>query len=89
VSGSPTTPSHYTDETNPPVLTALVSLGTWKGPVPVPTNLSFESLTTSLTGEDKEMFLNFLSGLLCWLPEERLTAEQIYCHLWLRGGGEK
>jgi hypothetical protein len=35
------------------------------------------------------MFLNFLSGLLCWLPEERLTAEQIYCHLWLRGGGEK
>ncbi|KAK4096811.1 kinase-like protein [Parathielavia hyrcaniae] len=63
--------------------------GTWKGPVPVPTDLSFESLCTPLTGQDKEMFLNFLSGLLHWLPEERLTTEQTCHHLWLRGGGEQ
>ncbi len=51
----------------------------------LPTDLSLESLITTLEGEDKELFLNFLSGLLCWLPEERLTTLQAYCHVWLRG----
>ena len=57
--------------------------------MPVPTDLSFESLVTSMTGEDKEFFLDLLSGLLCWLPEERVTAAQAFCHAWLRGGGEE
>ncbi len=53
--------------------------------MPVPTGLSLESLTTALEGEDKELFLDLLSGLLCWLPEARLPASQAYCHIWLRG----
>ena len=53
--------------------------------MPVPTGVSLESLVTALEGEDKELFLDLLSGLLCWLPEERLTASQAYCHVWLRG----
>ena len=57
--------------------------------MPVPTDLSFESLVTSMTGEDKEFFLDLLSGLLCWLPEERVTAAQAFCHAWLRGGGDE
>jgi len=57
--------------------------------VPVPTGLSFEALATSLTGEDKDLFLDLLSGLLCWLPEERLTAAQAYRHSWLRGDSEE
>ncbi|KAK4149938.1 hypothetical protein C8A00DRAFT_37469 [Chaetomidium leptoderma] len=63
--------------------------GTWKGPVPVPTDVSLESLGTVLTGEDKELFLDLLSGLLCWLPEERLIAAQAYSHSWLRGVSEE
>jgi len=71
-----------------PVLIALIFVGTWKGPVPVPAGVSFEALATSLTGGDKELFLDFLSSLLCWLPEERLTAAQAYHHSWLRGSSE-
>ena len=51
----------------------------------MPTGLLLESLVTTLEGEDKELFLDLLSGLLCWLPEERLTTLQAYCHVWLRG----
>ncbi len=85
----PNPPGYLTDEASPRILTATVSLGTWKGPVPVPTDLSLDSLVTSLTGEDKEMYLDLLGGLLCWLPEERLTAEEACRHFWLRGGGGK
>lgn len=53
--------------------------------MPVPDGLSLASLVTSLEGEDKELFLDLLSGLLCWLPEARLNASQAYCHVWLRG----
>lgn len=64
-------------------------LSTWKGPVPVPTGVSLEALATVLVGEDKELFLDLLSGLLCWLPEARLNASQAYCHVWLRGNSDE
>ena len=60
-------------------------LGKWKGPAPLPTERTLQSLAKSLAGEDRDNFLNFVQCLLCWLPEERLTAGQAYHHPWLRG----
>ncbi len=50
----------------------------------MPTDLSFESLAASLTGKDKDLFLDVLRGLLCWLPEERPTQLEAFDHIWLR-----
>ncbi|KAF4997458.1 hypothetical protein FGRMN_3822 [Fusarium graminum] len=36
-------------------------------------------------GEDKHKFLDFLSGVLTWLPERRMTSFDAYFHPWLRG----
>jgi hypothetical protein len=43
----------------------------------------------SLTKDDKQLFFDFMGGLLCWLPEERLTAGQIYYHTWLGNPGSE
>ncbi|PSS16520.1 hypothetical protein M430DRAFT_103665 [Amorphotheca resinae ATCC 22711] len=58
--------------------------GKWRGPVPLPTEKTLESLANTLAGDDREQFLNFVRCLLCWLPEERLTTEQAHHHPWLR-----
>ncbi|CAF3501356.1 unnamed protein product [Fusarium graminearum] len=44
-----------------------------------------ESLNTNLSGEDRDRFLDFLSGALTWLPEDRLTSTDAYLHPLLRG----
>ncbi|TVY15297.1 Serine/threonine-protein kinase SRPK [Lachnellula arida] len=59
--------------------------GRWNGPVPLPTEKTLQCLAKSLEGDDKDNFLSFVQCLLCWLPEERLTAGQAYYHPWLRG----
>ncbi|KAH7364107.1 kinase-like protein [Rhexocercosporidium sp. MPI-PUGE-AT-0058] len=63
--------------------------GKWKGPVPLPNGRNLQSLVTNLRGDDKEDFLDLLSGFLCWLPEERVTAGQAYYHCWLRGRSDE
>jgi serine/threonine-protein kinase SRPK3 len=68
----------------PAPLTNLIYLGKWKGPVPLPTNNTFESLSTTAAGDDRDQFLSFIQCLLAWLPEDRLTAGQAYYHPWLR-----
>lgn len=68
----------------PPFLTSMLDVGKWKGPVPLPTEKTLESHASTLAGHDREQFLNFVRCLLCWLPEERLTAGQAYYHPWLR-----
>lgn len=55
------------------------------GPVPLPPERTMESRVSTLAGEDKDMFLSFLEGVLAWLPEDRLIASQAYFHPWLRG----
>ncbi|OCL05752.1 kinase-like protein [Glonium stellatum] len=60
--------------------------GKWKNPVPLPTEKTLQSLSNSLAKDDKDQFLDFVQCLLCWLPEERLTAGQAYYHPWLRKG---
>ncbi|KAH9216811.1 kinase-like protein [Leptodontidium sp. 2 PMI_412] len=63
--------------------------GTWKGPVPLPNERKLHSLARTLTGDDEDDFLNFISSILCWLPEERLTPSQAYSHRWLRGRSDE
>ena len=44
---------------------------------------TFESLVGALEGGDKTEFLDFVTSLLCWLPEDRLTTARAYLHPWL------
>ena len=67
-----------------PALTNLRDLGKWKGPVPLPMEKTLESFANILAGDDRDYFIDFIQCLLCWLPEERLTAGQAYYHPWLR-----
>lgn len=63
-----------------------LNLGKWQGPVPLPTERTFESLAEALQGEERDLFLNFIQCFLSWVPEDRLTTVQGYMHPWLRGG---
>ena len=36
-----------------------------------------------LSGKNKEMFLNFIMGMLQWRPEDRKTAKQLLKDPWL------
>lgn len=33
--------------------------------------------------EEKELFLDFMRKMLCWLPEERATAKELKRHPWV------
>ncbi|KAJ5633975.1 hypothetical protein N7528_001817 [Penicillium herquei] len=52
------------------------SQGNWKGSVPIPEQ-SFEMRTQQYRGDSKELFVQFLKRILCWLPEERPSAEEL------------
>ncbi|KAJ8064085.1 hypothetical protein OCU04_007920 [Sclerotinia nivalis] len=58
--------------------------GKWRGSVPLPNEKTLESLSKTLGGTDKDLFLSFIQCLLCWLPGERLTSGLAYHHPWLR-----
>ncbi|KAL4791057.1 kinase-like domain-containing protein [Aspergillus venezuelensis] len=48
--------------------------GNRKGSIPIPEQ-SFETREVQLSGEDRELFIDFLRRILLWVPEERPTAE--------------
>ncbi|OAA49473.1 protein kinase [Metarhizium rileyi] len=50
--------------------------GNWKGSTPIP-DQSFESRITQVQGEDKDLLLGLVRDVLCWLPEQRPTAEEM------------
>ncbi|ERS96510.1 hypothetical protein HMPREF1624_07426 [Sporothrix schenckii ATCC 58251] len=62
--------------------------GNLQGPVPLPPKTQLADLVTTLDGELKDFFVNFLECFLAWLLEERLTADQTYFHSWLRSYDE-
>lgn len=62
--------------------------GSWQGPVPLPPKTQLADLVTTMEGEQKALFVDFLECFLTWMPEERLTADQAYFHPWLRGYDE-
>ncbi|CAI7582947.1 unnamed protein product [Penicillium glandicola] len=46
---------------------------------------SFEDLEKHLQGEDKEMFLDLMKGMITWRPEDRKTPRELIEHPWLQG----
>lgn len=52
--------------------------------MPIPTDRTFEALVTKpFNEEERELFINFISGLLWWLPEERMDSLKVFSHLWI------
>ncbi|KAK8143709.1 hypothetical protein G3M48_006846 [Beauveria asiatica] len=60
------------------------SEGTWIASTPIP-DQSLESREIKLEGEEKQQLLDFMRKVLCWLPEDRKTAEQLYDDAFLNG----
>ena len=58
--------------------------GEYRSPGFVPHGKSFESCIKRIKGKDKELFIDFIKHMLCWLPEERWTAKQLLEHPWLK-----
>lgn len=68
--------------------------GNWRDIVPIPENGTFEALAIRPGDEEeRNLFINFMTGMLDWLPEERLDSFQVFSHLWIYrfmpGNGEK
>ena len=61
----------------------ILRLGRWKADVEVPEGMSLEQSEGFLEGKNKEMFLNFVRGMLQWRPEDRKTARQLLKDPWL------
>ncbi|KAL2754336.1 hypothetical protein ACRALDRAFT_1063202 [Sodiomyces alcalophilus JCM 7366] len=53
------------------------SEGNWIASTPIP-DQSLESRETRLEGEEKQQLLAFVRKVLCWLPEDRKSACQLY-----------
>lgn len=52
--------------------------------MPIPEKRTLEDLATKPQDqEQRELAVDFVSGLLCWLPEERLDSFEVFSHLWL------
>jgi len=49
-----------------------------------PNNPGLENTITALDGEEKRLFLEFVSKMLKWLPEDRATAKELLADAWLR-----
>ncbi|QQK40892.1 CMGC protein kinase [Penicillium digitatum] len=57
--------------------------GHWRNQIEVPREISLELSEERLSGRNKEMFLNFMRGMLQWRPEDRKTAKQLLKDPWL------
>jgi serine/threonine-protein kinase SRPK3 len=63
-----------------------VPIGTFLYPDLVPVKLSLDDTISSLEGEEKRAFLDFVvHNMLCWVPEHRKTAKELLEHPWLKG----
>lgn len=45
--------------------------------------IGLECTITTLSGEDKRLFLRFVGRMLRWLPEDRATAQELLKDPWL------
>jgi hypothetical protein len=50
----------------------------------IPENITLSGTVESLEGKDKELFLDFVSHVLHWLPETRKSAKELAAHPWLK-----
>ncbi|KAI3092197.1 hypothetical protein CBS147333_10251 [Penicillium roqueforti] len=58
--------------------------GQFKFPDLIPKVRGFEKKLMVINGEEKQTFLNFISRLLQWRPEDRGTAEELLSDPWLK-----
>ncbi|KAF5122211.1 putative serine/threonine-protein kinase sky1 [Metarhizium anisopliae] len=58
--------------------------GQWIADCPIPQGNSLEKAELVLAGRNKEMFLNFIKGMLTWRPEDRKTPKQLLDDPWLQ-----
>jgi hypothetical protein len=58
--------------------------GHFKFPGLISKERGFENKLTVLEGDEKQMFLNFVSRLLRWRPEDRGTAQELLSDPWLK-----
>ncbi|KFG79145.1 protein kinase-like protein [Metarhizium anisopliae] len=58
--------------------------GNWIASTPIP-DQSLESRETKLEGKEKQLFLTFVRKVLCWLPEDRTSADGLYNDEFLNG----
>lgn len=66
------------------MLIPLTSPGVFKHPELIPSKaITFSDRTTVIQGEDKRLFIEFASKMLRWLPENRLSAKELYLDPWL------
>ena len=65
------------------VLMSFYETGSLKAQVTVPVDFNFENSVNIIDGEDKIMFLDFVSRMLKWHPEERSTARDLLSDPWL------
>ena len=47
-------------------------------------DFSFEQSITRVRGPEKDVFIDFVKHMICWLPEDRWTAKQLLDHPWLK-----
>ncbi|MCJ1385099.1 hypothetical protein MMC17_008218 [Xylographa soralifera] len=57
--------------------------GIWDAGIDIPKELSLENSEEKLDGRKKELFLQFMRKMLCWVPEERKTARELLEDPWL------
>lgn len=51
--------------------------GTWIAKTPIPSQ-TLETREIRLEGRDRELLLKLMRKILCWLPEDRPSAEDLY-----------
>ncbi|PYI11064.1 CMGC protein kinase [Aspergillus sclerotiicarbonarius CBS 121057] len=57
--------------------------GKWNQDIDIPQYGGLESSEEFLEGRNKDMFLNFMRGMLQWRPEDRKTAKELLEDPWL------
>ncbi|EIT75121.1 hypothetical protein AO1008_02001 [Aspergillus oryzae 100-8] len=57
--------------------------GTLRNEARVPATFKFENLIRNIHGDDKRMFIEFVSKMIRWRPEERSTAKELLEDPWL------
>lgn len=60
-----------------------MSLGVFKRQNLIPQGVTLKNSINNMEGEDKRLFVEFISKMLQWLPENRSTAKQLLADPWL------
>ncbi|EFY86566.1 hypothetical protein MAC_07428 [Metarhizium acridum CQMa 102] len=58
--------------------------GTYIGGIQLPPPTPLEELEALLSGDERRQFLEFMRKMLQWAPEQRSTANELWCDDWLQ-----